>query len=90
MVAGMRGPCSSGSATKFILMPSVVAMYVDCTSMGPKASALLKPEVQGEACMQVGPADYEAEWEKLLAASWEVPLEELVCFFGSEVLQFQR
>ncbi len=55
-----------------------------------KAGALLKPEAQGEACMQVGPADYEAECEKLIAASCEVPLEELVCFFGSEVLQFQR
>ena len=40
--------------------------------------------------MQVGPDDYEADSEKLLAASCEVPLEELVCFFGSEVLQFQR
>ena len=57
---------------------------------GMTAGAVFKQEVQGEACMQVGPADYEAEWEILLAASCEVPLEELVCIFGREVLQFQR
>ena len=52
--------------------------------MGPKASALLKPEVQGEVCTQVGTDDYDTEKGKLLAASCEVPLEELVCFLEAK------